>query len=241
MLSSLVMSFRSTCIGVTTFMAMAIFGSSAAQAGIAGSCDGYFEDPRAVGEILDTGEVTRANPIPILRDGAEVFENANGNGLSIKKLTFGDRVFITHFENGFYKVALDTRKDDTSNLGWVHGDDLLCRNRPVLSPEGISRKFYVRTKASFVDEEQGAITAKSGPRTDECAGINGRCRELSRFTLYYVYASDEVFPKGAFARSSNGGCGCAANRLGEFERRLPVGYALWLASERKPGFRHPNR
>jgi hypothetical protein len=183
---------KSICTGAVTLVTALGIGSSAVLAEIAGSCEGYFEDPRAVGEILDDGEVTRANPIPVLRDGAEVYATPEDNGQSIRKLTFGDRLFITRFENGYYRVALDTRKDDASSLGWVKGDDLLCRNRPVLSPEGIARKFYVRTKASFVDEEQGAITAKAGPRTDVCAGINGRCRELSRFTLYYVYASDEV-------------------------------------------------
>ena len=192
MFSKLVKPMKYTCISAVTFVVATVIGSASAYAGIAGSCEDYFEDPRAVGEILDDGEVTRANPIPILRDGSEVYADPEEGARTVQKLAFGDRLFITHFENGFYKVALDTRKDETSSLGWVKGDDLLCRNRPVLSPEGIARKFYVRTKASFVDEEQGAIRARSGPRTEECAGINGRCRELSRFTLYYVYASDPV-------------------------------------------------
>jgi hypothetical protein len=172
----------------------ALVAPSAAQAQISGSCDGYFDDPAAVGEIMSDGSVIRNEPIAVLRDGAEVYADP-AEGSAILNLGFGERVFITREQDGFFALNRDTRDRNSPDFGWMRGRDLLCRSVPIRNDEGISRKFYVRTQATFSDEGGGSIKAKAGPNTEECATTNGRCRELTRFTLYFVFAIDEAQQK----------------------------------------------
>lgn len=164
-----------------------------AHAEIQGACSrAYFEDPGATGDIRPDGRVIRNEPIAILRGGAEVYADPDGGSRVTETLEFGERIFITSEDNGFFSVNRDTRDKATRDFGWVRGQDLLCRSSPIQNDDGISRKFYVRTQATFSEDGVGSIRAKAGPETEDCAGINGRCRELTRFTLYYVYAMDEL-------------------------------------------------
>ncbi|WP_284379094.1 hypothetical protein [Amylibacter marinus] len=170
----------------------ASFGTGA-QATINGSCSGYAQDPNALGTFNADGTIIRNEPLPVLNDGATVYAEADANSAKVMSLSFGERFFIVRFKDDFYQISSDTRLNvEKDTIGWVKGEDILCRNLPILNKDGIARKFYVRTKASFVDDEQGTIKPKAGPKSEECANINGRCRELSRFTLYFVFAMDEA-------------------------------------------------
>jgi len=163
----------------------------AASAAIQGSCDGYFETRNAVGDIIN-GVVTRNDPIAVLRDQAEIYTTPDANSRVAGTLDFDERVFISREEDGYFLVNRDTRDTAQDDLGWVQGSDLLCQTRPLQNEDSIARKFYVRTQASYSDEGVSSITAKIAPQGDTCAQVAGRCRELTRFTLYYLYAIDEA-------------------------------------------------
>ncbi|MGR3615303.1 MAG: hypothetical protein ACU0BB_04610 [Paracoccaceae bacterium] len=180
------------CLRTAVTIGFAVFGTTAAaQATIQGSCDAYFDLPTAVGDIERDGTVTRSEPLAVIRDGAEVFSDPDGNSRVNEQLGFGERVFVTREENGYFSLNRDTREPDLADIGWIHGRDLLCNNLPILNEKGISRKFYVRTEASYSDEGVTTIKAKAGPETEECSQINGRCFELTRFTLFFIFAIDE--------------------------------------------------
>lgn len=158
-----------------------------------GSCEeGYFDNPSAAGTLFNDGRVLRNDPIPALRDGVQVLGTPNEGADVIETLSFGERVFITQFDNGFYAVNRDTRDDSLPNFGWVAGKDLLCGNLPLLNETGISRKFIVRTQATYSGDGSGALTAKAGPLTEDCVEDAGNCRQLTRFTIFYAYGIDEA-------------------------------------------------
>ena len=181
-------------VGAALISGFASFGTmaDAQSSGIEGSCDGYFDLPSAVGDIANDGSVSRSEPLAVLREGAEVFSDASADSRVTERLAFGDRVFITREKDGYFSLNRDTRDTELQDFGWVHGRDLLCNTLPVLNDTGISRKFYVRTEASYSDEGVTTIKAKAGPATEECAQINGRCFELTRFTLFFIFAIDEA-------------------------------------------------
>ena len=191
---------KKTLKKLLTVAAFAIAGAgfaTGASAKVQGSCEGYFEHPDAVGDVLEDGSVDRNDPIPVIRFKTKVYEEASDSSKVTKTVEFGDRLFLRSLKDGYYQVATDGRDEfvEETTLGWVQGDNLLCRSKPVQNENGIARKFYIRTKASFVDGEATTLKPTAGPETKECSKINERCRELSRFTLYYVFALDEVNKK----------------------------------------------
>ncbi len=177
---------------VLCLAALALFQPQTAQAAIEGSCEGYFDLPTASGSLRRDGTVIRNEPIPALRDGVQVRERPSDTARAVETLKFGERVFITKHDNGFYAVNRDSRQDNLPDFGWVDGRDLLCANLPLVNETGISRKFIVRTQATYSGDGSGALTAKAGPDTDACVESNGSCRQLTRFNIFYVYGLDEA-------------------------------------------------
>jgi hypothetical protein len=177
--------------GVLCAALSTLASAAAAQGRIEGSCEGYFDSPDATGFLRADGRVIRNEPIPALRDRVEVRAAPDQNASVVERLAFQERVFITAYENGFYAVNRDTREESLPDFGWVAGRDLLCSSLPLVNEDGISRKFIVRTQATYAGENDSALTAKTGPQSDACVETNGSCRKLTRFNIFYVYAIDE--------------------------------------------------
>lgn len=186
-------------VGSVAAIAMAIaFGGAdraQAQAIIDGSCDGYFDQADAIGSIDDDGNITRNEPLAVLREGAEIYAQPGGGGSPVMRAKFSERFFVTKLQDGYYSLNRDTRNTSEEDIGWIRGSDLLCRSGPIKNDEGLTRKFYVRTQATFSGDGAGGVKPTAGSQSEECVDTNGRCRELTRFTLYYVYAQDEAARK----------------------------------------------
>ena len=188
--------------GVLCAALSTLASAAAAQGRIEGSCEGYFDSPDATGFLRADGRVIRNEPIPALRDRVEVRAAPDQNASVVERLAFQERVFITAYENGFYAVNRDTREESLPDFGWVAGRDLLCSSLPLVNEDGISRKFIVRTQATYAGENDGALTAKTGPQSDACVETNGSCRKLTRFNIFYVYAIDEESQRSVLGLSA---------------------------------------
>ncbi len=174
--------------GLVVGLALALPGI--AQGAILGSCADYdFNQPGAPGEIDEAGFIVGRSPLPVIRDRAPIRSGPQESAVTIGSLDFGQRIGIHRRVGEFIEVKTDP--SDQVTLGWVHGNDLLCRPEPVVSrTTGLEQKFYIRTRSSFQGETVEPVRASPSVDTEDCNATSARCRELSRFSLYYVHAID---------------------------------------------------
>lgn len=182
--------FKVFCASIFTLMFLGVSGFSTSYASIIGSCDGYFDEPHAVGEILPNGDVIRAAPVPILRAKVNVYEQpySKGNEKTLE-MPFGHYVFLNEYRDGYFLVSNDSRKD--TFIGWIHGDDILCNDSPLLNDLGIEKKFIPNMDNIIIDENMDVMILQSDPKSSACKLMNGRCQVLKHSFLYLVYAHDK--------------------------------------------------
>jgi hypothetical protein len=132
---------------------------------------------------MQNGELTLSTHLRVLRDKAKVYPTAETQQPN-KTLEFGKTLMHRgELSNGRIKVAtLGMGKDQ--QLGWVSRKDLLCTSKPIINPEkGLEKKFYIKTEnRKRKPGEPAFINAYPMP----AAQCNGKCRELSRFTMYFI-------------------------------------------------------
>jgi hypothetical protein len=185
--------------------AIATTTGSTAEAQIDGSCLGYFsaDNPDMVGDLSADGRIERSDRVPLLVARAPMLEEprAGAPQSSAPELTFGERVWVLRQQGDYLEVSRvvgddrcefmeDPDPERCGPTGWVHADDLLCRTRPLEAQGGVSQKFFVRTAANFTGEEAAVIQPTNGPRSEECSRLNEDCVNLTRFTLFYIFAED---------------------------------------------------
>jgi uncharacterized protein YnzC (UPF0291/DUF896 family) len=132
---------------------------------------------------MQNGKLTLSIHLRVLRDKAKVYPTAETQQPN-KTLEFGKTLMHRgELSNGRIKVAtLGMGKDQ--QLGWVSRKDLLCTSKPIINPEkGLEKKFYIKTEnRKRKPGEPAFINAYPMP----AAQCNGKCRELSRFTMYFI-------------------------------------------------------
>ena len=186
------------CLGAIAACGIALLAAAGvpdrAEANILGSCALYdFGAKDGVGSIDESGFIQRNAPVPVIREGAVLRDGPSERAAALGRLDFAQRVGIHRRVGTYVEIKSDPR--DAATIGWVDGDDLLCRAQPLVSTTtGLEQKFYIKTRASFQDDE--VVPVKASPSVDivDCDTANRRCRELSRFALHYVHAVD--FQKG---------------------------------------------
>lgn len=171
-------------IAVGIFLGLWTGGANPASSAILGSCAEY-DLP-----VDKDGIVLRGGQVPVIRHDAPLLNGPSpAAGAKGSSLAFNDRVTLYRRENGYVEVKNNFR--DVESLGWVHGDHLLCAQDPVVSSEtGLAQKFFIRTRATVRGERVEPVRAAPGSDIVNCDAAGVRCRELSRFSLYYVHAID---------------------------------------------------
>lgn len=180
------MGFRQLLV----FVGLAAAIPGFAQASISGSCALYnFDVPGAVGSIDAQGFIQRRVQVPVIREGAPILAEPSASAPPLGALSFAERVAIHRRVGTFIEIKRD--QSDPGTLGWVDGNDLLCRAEPVVSSTtGLEQKFYIKTRASFQGDEIQPVSATPSVDMGSCDPGTPGCRELSRFSLYYVHAFD---------------------------------------------------
>lgn len=181
---------RGTFALCTLFLAMLMPDESRAQANILGSCANYdFNAPGASGSIDRDGYIVRNAPVPVIRENAQLRAAPGSTSKVIGSLSFAQRVGIHRRVGTAIEVKSDPR--DAQTIGWVDGNDILCRPEPLVSATtGLEQKFYIKTRASFQGDTIEPVRALPAVDMETCDESNVRCRDLSRFSLYYVHAID---------------------------------------------------
>ena len=136
--------------------------------------------------LTPSGKIDRVQPITVIRDGAPVYQNASGDGKAWLgrrpvQLTFNHKLTALEFKRNrilVKKIAASV------HLGWVNRSDLLCALKPMASQTGLELKLYINT-ATAIQGHVKAIKAYAAPNALTCP--SGGCRELSRFTGYFVF------------------------------------------------------
>ena len=174
------------------FAGLTVIAAPPAQATVYGGCASYdFNAGNSLGKIDADGNIVRTGLVPVIHHKVPIYAQPNQGAETGETLEFNQRINIVRREGKFIQVKQNIR--DPQALGWVHGDHLLCNHQPIISGEtNLAQKFYIRTRKSQRGEKLNTIQAApssdmGGP--DDCAG-SIRCRELSRFSLYFVHAVD---------------------------------------------------
>lgn len=144
---------------------------------ISGSCT-KFEIP-----VLSDGEVDMARPIRVLREQTPVYADTKSIKL-ISKLDFGQALEVSGVSAGRLQVK---KLSDESALGWINRSDLLCSDTPLRGKAGLEQKLYIKTATGVQGEKPKTVKAYPAPVGSVC---RNKCRELSRFTGYFIFAID---------------------------------------------------
>jgi hypothetical protein len=155
------------------------------------SADGRCEGHTLATTPGDSAKVDQTWALRVIRAGAPVYAQAEGDAPASDSLGFGLAV-----EPLRVAAAADTgriqikRPSDREALGWMDRADLLCRFTPLRTAPtgGIERKAFIRT-APAVPGQVPTVQAYPGPQLTDCAA-GGGCKALSRFDLLFVYAED---------------------------------------------------
>ncbi|TRD17747.1 hypothetical protein [Palleronia caenipelagi] len=178
-----------------SLLVVVLVSAGSAQAAITGSCLGHFDltNRDQIGSIDEEGIISRSDPVPVIVNRAEVRDQPDRTGAVEATVDFGQRVYLRQQSGDF--LLISTKQDRRTSqqappLGWIHADALLCKTTPLQTAEGVSMKFYVRTVANFSQEEASVVVPTAGPNTEDCAELNNSCQQLTRFSLFYVFAED---------------------------------------------------
>ena len=169
---------------ILIILALPIFfiGNSAqsAETPIAGSCSG-FEIP-----VTEDGEIDWISSVRVLREEAPIFISKIGNKPSSTQ-PFGRPLEVV--EVGDQRLRVQTLSDEKS-LGWIKRSDLLCSDSPLRGEAGLEQKLYIKTKTAVQGEKPATVKAYPSPSDSNC---RNKCRELSRFNGYFIFAIDKKF------------------------------------------------
>lgn len=186
----LIQSAKSACYA----LALVLLSTSLAQAQAYGSCAGNdFGSPGVPGSIAEDGRVVRGGleQVVVIEANAPLRSAPTEVGSVISDLTFGDRFNLVRKSGEYFEITADSRNQNALS-GWVRAEYLMCRTRPIVSRDtGLEQKFYIKTEAAVQDGEVKTVSASSsvsGEKSCDAPGMS--CRELSRFSLYYVFAVD---------------------------------------------------
>ena len=148
-----------------------------ANALISGSC-AKFEIP-----VLEDGEVDWIGSIRVLREKTLVYADTKSTN-SISTLAFGQALEVIGVSKERLKVQT---LSDAGSLGWINRSDLLCSDTPLRGRAGLEQKLYIKTATGVQGEKPKTVKAYPSPSGNVC---QNKCRELSRFTGYFIFAID---------------------------------------------------
>jgi hypothetical protein len=151
---------------------------ASAERAILGSCAG-FKIP-----VTSDGEVDWIGSVRVLRERTPVFTNGQ-NKKSITKLAFGRALEVVGVGDDRLRVQM---LSDEKALGWIKRSDLLCSDTPLRGEAGLEQKLYIKTATAVQGETPKTVRAYPSPSDNSC---QSKCRELSRFTGYFIFAIDK--------------------------------------------------
>ena len=183
--------FLSTMVYGTVLAVALCFASETASAQnfkpVQGSC-ASLDIP-----VYQDGTVDWIGTVKVLKENAPVFDGAWSNNV-VSRLPMSQTVELQQMKAMRVKAATLAGKE----IGWVDRDDLLCQNRPIRGESGLEQKFYIRTKTTLRAEKPSTVIAYTAPDSSSC---DTRCRELSRFNGYFIFAVDPKTDRYLLAES----------------------------------------
>ena len=129
------------------------------------------------------GEIDTNNFVRVLRHNAPLYPKANSTRPR-QQLKFGEALLPIRINSLRKRIQVRTSGTRTP-LGWMEGQDLLCGLKPLQSDKGLDRKVFIKTP----DSKDPSTTVPAYPSYQ--GPCNGRCKQLSRFRLYFIYAEDK--------------------------------------------------
>lgn len=169
----------------------------------------------------------------VVRLNTPIYENKVGDIVK-DKAPFNARFELS--EAGKERLLVEKNGE---TVGWINRVDLFCGRSAIKTSSGndsrgsLIKKLYVATGKSFYENQEErlngirTIPASETPfSVDKCAG--GRCRQLSRFSGYYIYA--EMNAKGCSSTEHNKEC--IQYLLGEHSNLdTNEGFVGWVRSD----------
>lgn len=147
-----------------------------------GSCVGFSFPLHSDNKTVDS-----LHALKVLRHEAEVYQDAS-SATGVTRLPFSEPVEPVAVSEARDRGRIQIKKvGDKDALGWMKREDLLCSKRPLLDDKKIlERKLFIKTPPAKVGTAE-AVPAYPFPQGTECTS---RCKKLSRFELYFIFAED---------------------------------------------------
>jgi len=132
------------------------------------------------------GDIDWPRPLLIIKEGTPVFPESTGSD-PLKNLSFGTSLNAVRATDN--RILVRAEGSSTGSLGWINRSDLLCGFMPLKGETGLEQKFYIQTITDLRHEKPSTVKAYPSPDLKSC---HGKCRELSRFSGYFVFDYDKA-------------------------------------------------
>ena len=132
-----------------------------------------------------TGKLDAPSALKVMRQDTPVYQDAASSAATARTLDFNKNLQLLDFRGTRVQVAPETT---LAPLGWVERSALLCSLAPLKGDSGLEQKFYIRTATEIRSAKPTTVKAYPAPDLQDC---QNQCREISRFSGYFVFARDE--------------------------------------------------
>lgn len=138
--------------------------------------------------VIDIHSGSLRHPVVVVEDNAEVHVRPDQISPVAARLRFAEPLFVTGQARATHWVEVTNQANPTTVLGWVAGQNLLCRLRPLRDPDtGMVRKAIIPPAAMTPGEPP--LTAYPNAVARNCP--SGSCPGLRGPAIQYIYAERE--------------------------------------------------
>lgn len=131
--------------------------------------------------VSPENKVDWPHTIKVVKQEVPVFQDAVSNAV-VSTLNFNKSLRVLDEQGTRLQVG---HQSTYAPLGWVERSNLLCTNVPLKSDKsGLEQKLYIQTATEVRKDKPTTVKAYPSPDLQDC---HGQCRELSRFSGYFVF------------------------------------------------------
>lgn len=150
---------------------------------------------------FDNNNLSQHTHLRVINQDTLLYQNFDDTQ-SIRKLNFNDLFAIytgndQNFEfNKNNRIAVKSYTNSNDLIGWITRGDLLCGNQARINPDnGLESRIFIKANVKeFIDKDNKdrLSTITVSQRNDQSSYCRiEKCRELTRFDRYFVYAKKE--------------------------------------------------
>lgn len=181
-------SKKGVSFAIIVYLLLGIFNQHALAAADENKITGRCDNPYLSASFFPVGpdgKVDRAQAVKVIQQDTPVYQDVASSAV-LTTLGFNKSLRVLDVQGHRVQVG---HESTLAPLGWVEQSALLCGFLPLKGKSGLEQKLYIQTATEIRQEKPATVKAYPSPELNGCEAV--QCRELSRFTGYFVFDIDE--------------------------------------------------